>query len=146
MPSAIVFLEVVLGVLITLTVLAVVGTFVRRRVIAGGTALTVCGLRSSQNRRWRLGLMRYGPDALEWFLLGGFSVRPRYRWDRSAMLLEAPRDLGRSESVSLIPSAVAVAVTMPQNAFELAMSAPAYTALRAWQEAAPPGHNISVVA
>lgn len=154
MPSALESIEIVGGILLAVLLLAVAWTYLRRRYIARGESLTVCGLKQSSTDRWHVGLLRFGDNALEWYKLGGVSLRPHRRWQRQTLLLEAPAPLGE-ESIAILPGAWRVpcatvptrsgagAVSAP-DAFELALQAPAYTALRSWQEASPPGFNVNV--
>ena len=93
MPSALVSTEIVVGTLIVVAVLVLATTFLRRRYIARGLPLTLCGMRRPASDRWRLGLIRFGDNALEWYTLGGVSVRPRHRWLRQRLLLDAPEPL-----------------------------------------------------
>jgi hypothetical protein len=119
-------------------------TFLRRRYIAKGLPLTLCGLRRSEGDRWRLGLIRFGDNALEWYALGGVSVRPKHRWLRQRLLLDAPEMLHGGESIPLLPDASRVPCSDGDHRFQLALQGPAYTALRSWQEASPPGYNVNV--
>ena len=48
------------------------------------------------------------------------------------------------ESLALLPDAYAVVCTDLTETFELALQGPDYTAVRSWQEAAPPGYNVNV--
>ena len=48
------------------------------------------------------------------------------------------------ESLALLPDAYAVVCTDRLETFELALQGPDYTAVRSWQEAAPPGYNVNV--
>ncbi|MDV3222900.1 DUF2550 domain-containing protein [Intrasporangium sp.] len=144
MPSVLVSTEIVIGTLLVIALLALGATYLRRRYIAGGQPLTLCGYRAGGSDRWHLGLMRLGDDALEWFTLGGVSLRPKRRWQRQALLLEAPRLLSAEEALALLPDAYAVICTDRIDTFELALQGPDYTAVRSWQEAAPPGYNVNV--
>ena len=144
MPSVLVSTEIVIGTLLVIAVVVLATTFLRRRYIAKGLPLTLCGLRQSDGDRWRLGLIRFGDNALEWYSLGGVSVRPKHRWLRQRMLLQAPDRLRGHESIPLLPDASRVPCTDGDSDFELALQGPAYTALRSWQEAAPPGYNVNV--
>lgn len=144
MPSVLVSTEIVIGTLLACAVLALLLTYVRRRWISGGQPLTLCGLRASDTDAWRLGLMRLGDNALEWYTLGGVSLRPRHRWQRQTMLLEAPRAIGHDEALALLPDAHRVPFTDRGESFELALQSPDYVAVRSWQEAAPPGYNVNV--
>ena len=82
MPSVLVSTEIVIGTLLVVAVVVLATTYLRRRYIAKGLPLTLCGLRCTQTDRWRLGLIRFGDNALEWHALGGVSVRPKHRWLR----------------------------------------------------------------
>jgi hypothetical protein len=128
-------------------VAAVMGAiFTRRRLIARGKPLTVCALRETGDRRWRFGLARYGTSRLEWFTLGGLSLRPARRWERTLLDLEVGQRLEPGERPEiLIPEAVRVGCCYRQVRFEIALARPPYTALRSWLEASPPGHGASVV-
>ena len=129
-----------------LIVLAVVGgTFARRRMIARGKPLTVCAIREPESRKWRFGLARYGGTGLEWFTLGGLSVRPARRWDRTRLQIGAPRPLPDGDRpVVLMPDAVQVSCQHAGTRFDLALPPGPYTALRSWLEASPPGYNVNV--
>ena len=144
MPSVLVSTEIVIGTLLVVAVVVLATTYLRRRYIAKGLPLTLCGLRSTQTDRWRLGLIRFGDNALEWHTLGGVSVRPKHRWLRQRLVLDAPELLVGRDSIPLLPDASRVPCTDGDNDFELALQGPAYTALRSWQEAAPPGYNVNV--
>lgn len=144
MPSVLVSTEIVIGMLLVIALVALATTYLRRRYIAKGLPLTLCGLRQSDGDRWHLGLIRFGDNALEWYTLGGVSVRPKHRWLRQRMLLEAPMLLHGADSIPLLPDASRVPCTDGDSDFELALQGPAYTALRSWQEAAPPGYNVNV--
>ena len=127
-------------------VLAVLGaTFTRRRLIARGKPLTVCALREPGDRRWRFGLARYGTTGLEWFTLGGMSLRPARRWDRTVLDIGTGQPLVPGERPEiLIPSAWKVDCCYRQDSFEIALAQAPYTALRSWLEALPPGYNVNV--
>ena len=139
MPSALISTEIVIGTLILIAGLVLATTFLRRRYIAGGLPLTLCAMRPAGTDRWRLGHIRFGDNALEWFALGGVSLRPRQR-----LLLDAPVHLGGSNAIPVLPDAYRVPCTDGDDDFELALQGPDYTALRSWQEAAPPGYNVNV--
>lgn len=141
MPSSVLIpVEVLAGVL-ALLVAVVVAVFLRRRQIARGKVLTLCGIRDSARPRWRLGLVRMGSARLEWFSLNGFSRRPHHIWTRGGLELSAPVPLGDGEAIALLPEAVLVVGTYLEVPFELAMRPEDYRALRIWLESAPPSFN-----
>ena len=144
MPSVLVSTEIVIGTLLVIAVVVLATTYLRRRYIAKGLPLTLCGFRRRRGARWRLGLIRFGDNALEWYTLGGVSLRPKHRWPRQLLMLDAPKPLSAEESIPLLPDASRVPCTDGTREFELALQGPDYTALRSWQEAAPPGYNVNV--
>jgi hypothetical protein len=143
-PSVLVNTEIAIGTLLLIVLFILASTWFRRRYISGGLPLTLCGTRRSAGDRWRVGLIRFGDNALEWYSLGGVSLRPKHRWRRQTLRLEAPVLLIGPDSLSLLPDAYRVEATSGGQPFELALQASAYTALRSWQEAAPPGYNVNV--
>ncbi|NUR82003.1 MAG: DUF2550 family protein, partial [Dermatophilaceae bacterium] len=60
------------------------------------------------------------------------------------LVLDAPELLVGRDSIPLLPDASRVPCADGDGTFELALQGPAYTALRSWQEAAPPGYNVNV--
>lgn len=144
MPTALVSAEIVVGLPILLALVALTATYARRRTIARSRLLVLCGWRADRNASWRLGLMRLGSTRLDWFTLLGLSTRPRHRWDRVRLQLEAPMESRRSDRIDLIPDAAPVRCTYGEGQFELALPQSAYTALRSWSEAAPPGSTANV--
>lgn len=146
MPSVLVSTEIVIGTLLVVALVVLAATYLRRRYIAKGQPLTLCGFRtgSNGNGRWHLGLMRLADNALEWYTLGGVSLRPKRRWLRQSLLLDAPRLLPPEDALALLPDAFGVSCTDRVDSFELALQGPDYTAVRSWQEAAPPGYNVNV--
>ncbi len=144
MPTALFSTEVVVGTLLMAIVVVLATTFVRRRYIARGLPLTLCGIRQAPSRRWRLGHIRFGENALEWYSLGGVSVRPRHRWDRQSLMLNVPQPLAAADAIAMLPGAIGVSANDGKGDFEFALQSPVYTALRSWQEASPPGYNVNV--
>lgn len=144
MPSALVSTEIVVGTLLVVVTLVLVVTYARRRYISRGLPLTVCALRTEAGKRWRLGLIRFGDNALEWYTLGGVSLRARHRWPRQTLFVETPEPLAAGESIPVIPGAQRVPCSSRREHFELGLPHDDYTALRSWQEAAPPGFNVNV--
>lgn len=144
MPTVLVSTEIVIGTLLLVVFVLLATRFVRRRYIAGGVPLTLCGHREGPRQQWRLGLVKFADEALEWYTLGGVSVRPKHRWQRQTLVLDAAQPLEAGDRISLLPQANRVSCTDGEASFELALQRPAYTALRSWQEAAPPGYNVNV--
>lgn len=135
--------ETVFGVLFALVAIFLLATFVRRRALARGKPLVPCAMRDTAHPRWHLGLARYGSTGLDFYSLGGFSVRPRHRWQRSELALGRP-DALRVRPVILPADSVYVLAEYDGRSFELALGRGAYTALRSWLEASPPGIDVNV--
>lgn len=144
MPSALVNTEIAIGTLLVVVLVVLAITWFRRRYIAKGLQLTLCGTRPTGDERWRVGLIRFGDNALEWYSLGGVSLRPKHRWPRQSLRLEAPVLLIGPDAIPVLPDAYRVEARVAGEQFELALQGSAYTALRSWQEAAPPGYNVNV--
>lgn len=143
MPDLLVVAELLVGVLLGLVLGFLALVFLRRRTIARGRLLTVCGLRRAR-APWRMGLMRYGSGQLEWYPLGGLTVRPKYRWKQRLLELAGPVPVTDAAGLEALFDPVSVACRYQGERFELALTEPAYTALRSWAEAAPPGATSAV--
>jgi hypothetical protein len=145
MPTALLSVEIAVAVVLVLLAVFLAGTYARRRVISRGAILFVpCGWRSDRRNRWRLGHLRLGNTRLEWFSLLGVTSRPQRGWDRVSVDLESPREAGRSDLIDFMPDALPVACVDNGVPFELALTPGAYTALRSWWEASPPGSAANV--
>ncbi|MDQ2755986.1 MAG: DUF2550 domain-containing protein [Actinomycetota bacterium] len=144
MATALLSIEVLVGALVVLVCVALAGVFVRRRVLAKDSILTLCGMRRRSSSRWRLGLLRLGSTQLEWFPLLGVTTRPVDGWERNRVDLDAPVLLEGHDRLDLLPDAVGVQSHVGEVTFELALLPEHYTALRSWLEAAPPGSRANV--
>jgi hypothetical protein len=145
MPTALLSVEIAVAVVLLLLAVFLATTYARRRVISRGAILFVsCGWRANRRNRWRLGHLRLGNTKLEWFSLLGVSARPQRGWDRVSVDLESPRAVRRSDVIDFMPDAVPVPCTDNGVSFELALTPGAYTALRSWSEASPPGSTANV--
>jgi hypothetical protein len=137
--------ELLIGACVLTVVLFLAWTFLRRRIIARGMALTLCAMRDVGQSSCRFGLSSYGSRQVEWFPLGGLRVRPSRRWERTRLEIGAPRRLDpREKPTALIHPAVGVGCAHDGDRFELALAPGPYTALRSWLEASPPGRNVNV--
>jgi Protein of unknown function (DUF2550) len=139
MPTALVSAEIAVGVLLLIAVLFLSATYARRRAISRGRMLILCGWRANRRNGWRWGHIRLGATRLEWYSLLGLSPRPRHEWDRNRLHLDAPREIRRADRIDLIPDAAPVQCSYAGETFDLALTPGAYTALRSWAEASPPG-------
>jgi hypothetical protein len=140
--SPLVTAEIVAGMLVLLALGALAFIFIRRRMLASGIPLILCGLRARGANGYRLGLMRFSGGRLEWFTLIGPSMRPRRSWERARLKPEAPS--APHEVIAGLPEAVEVTCHYAEDTFQLALSPAAYTAMRSWLESAPPGFNVNV--
>jgi hypothetical protein len=144
MPPSLIPAEIAVGILLLVVVAFLTGTYARRRAISRGRMLILCGWRANRRNRWRLGHIRLGTTRLEWYSLLGLSARPRHEWDRNRLDLSAPREVLRTDRIDLLPDAAPVQCSYADQTFDLALTPVAYTALRSWAEAAPPGSAASV--
>lgn len=143
MDEVILTTEIIVAVAFVLVAVFLIVTLVRRRLIAGHAVPSLCALRL-EGRRWRSGLLKQTPETLEWYRLFGIMPRPGYVWRRGSLdVTEAertdPNAVSRAIGVAVPVQATFLAddPTAPER-FELVMATGAYTALRAWLEAAPP--------
>ena len=114
--------EVAVGLLIALVggfILAMLG---RRRAIARGKVLTMCGLRSQIGSSWRSGFVRFGEDVIEWYALGGVSVRPRHTWQRRRLDLGAPSAMHPGAGLDAMHNPVRVACTAARESLDPALA------------------------
>ena len=136
--------EVLVAALLLVALVVTGATFARRRTIARGEPLVLCAVRDPGAGRWRVGLARYGANGLDWFTLGGLSLRPSRHWQRTRLEIGPPRRMAPGDQLDVLPDAVAVACRYNDSSFDLALSPGPYTALRSWLEASPPGFNVNV--
>jgi hypothetical protein len=144
MPPALVSVEIVVGALLVLALGFLGGTYARRRAISRGRLLILSGWRRRPGDGWRVGHLRLGSSRLEWFSLFGVSPWPQHGWDRAVLDLEPAQELRHTDALDLIPDAAPVRCHYGNHTFELALTPNAYTALRSWAEAAPPGSTADV--
>lgn len=146
MGTVILTAEVVIGVFLGLVALFLVVTLLRRRLIAGDAVPMLCALRLPGGR-WRAGLLKITPSELKWLPLFGVTARAHHIWRRGALDVGETAPVETSEAPGAFvgvtgPLRIDVSVTPPPTvghaAFQLGLSADAYTALRAWLEAGPP--------
>ena len=140
--SPLVSAEIVAGTLVLLALSALAFIYIRRRVIASGHHLLICGWRPEHAPRYRLGLLRIAGSRLEWFTIAGPSMRPHRCWERAGLELEAPGSA--REVLAGMPDAVEVSCRHRGERFDLAMAPNSYTAVRSWLESAPPGYHVNV--
>lgn len=134
-------LDVLLGVVV-LVLLALGLLALRRRVITRRGGTFECSLRlreAPHGKGWVLGIGRYAGDALEWYRVFSYSMRPRRALSRSGLEILDRREPAGVEAFALLSGATVVRCKDADGRVELAMSPPALTGFLSWVESAPPG-------
>ena len=144
MPDLIFPLGIAVGLIVGVIGAYLLAVTLRRRAIARGRLLAMCAYAREGAHMWRNGFIRFGEGEVEWYPIGGISVRPRHSWPRRALDLGAPVAVDARERLDLIEDAIWVPCHDGERRFRLAMSRSAYTALRSFVEAAPPESASSV--
>jgi hypothetical protein len=132
---------VVLGLLL-LAVLGIALLWLRRHLLASGGPLLPCALRTPPSTAWRLGLLRFGAESLDWFTLGGLTLRPARTWRRSSVGIGIPQPT--TEPIPGLPDPLRVTAEADGQQFEFAMARGTHTAMRSWMESAPPGFGVNI--
>lgn len=118
--------------------------WLRRRSLAAHGPVSPCAVKLPESPRWRLGLLRLGPEQLDWFSVGGVTTHPTMSWHRAPLEISTPTS---GETISIPGLDAAVAITLTTHGSEvarLALEPKIYPAVRSWLESAPPGHNVNV--
>lgn len=144
MPDLIFSVEVVVGIVVAVVVGYFLAVILRRRAISRGRLLAMCAYAREGTQGWRNGFIRFGEGDVEWYPMGGISVRPRHAWSRRSLDLGTPVPVGRDEGLDFIDDGVSVLCHDGTGAFRLGMARSAYTALRSFVESAPPESASSV--
>ena len=134
--------EAVAAALVALALLIVCSIWARRHALAASGPVLLCAFRTPTAKAWRLGLLRFGPEALEWFTFAGLTLRPSRSWRRSSVRMgvaQPTRDL-----IPGISDPVRVSAEADGAPFELAMARGSHTAMRSWMESAPPGYGVNI--
>jgi len=131
--------------LLVLIVAAAAALAVRRYWLERGGGTVECGLRSLSGRgAWRLGVVSYQRDELQWYGALGVALRPERVFPRRSVEVTSRRAVEPPEMTVLDPSWVVVEAKtgLPDGPIELALSDQALTGLLAWLEASPPGSHL----
>lgn len=134
--------EAAAGAVILTAVCLLIFLWARRHVIAGGRPMLLCALRTPTTPQWRLGLLRFGADRLDWFSVIGPSLRPERTWERAGMVLGAPAPA--REAIPGLTDPIAAPASFAGQSFDIAMAQSGLTAIRAWTESSPPGFNVNI--
>lgn len=114
----------------------------RRRAITKGQSVTLVAVASGEG--WKLGIARFTTHDVAWYPLLGVSLRPRMRWVRGDLMLDAPQSLDGYPRPLTIVDPVQVLCHCGGVEVRIALASGDYTALRSWSESAPPGLNANV--
>lgn len=139
MPQPLMSLEILIALLVGMVAIGAFMMAARRRLISWGSLLLAVGYRSSPGKRWRMGLLRFGAESITWHSLLGISWRPTHTWNRDELILSSLKSREASDVLPSLPNASIVSCEYHDSTFDLAMEPAAYTALRSWTEAMPPG-------
>lgn len=134
-------LDVVVAVVV-LALLALGLLALRRRILTRRGGTFDCSLRlheAAHGKGWVLGVARYAGDALEWYRVFSYSMRPRRALGRGRLqVLERRMPLG-VEVFALTAGSVVVRCREANDPVDLAMSPESLTGFLSWVESAPPG-------
>lgn len=131
-------------IILGLAIFVVVALAVRRRLLQRGGGTFDCSLRLGQTaagQGWVLGIARYSGDAVEWFRVFSFSMRPRRVFTRTEVEIRSSRDPLSTEALGMYDGHVVVELTEAGHTVEIAMAEDALTGFMAWLESAPPGKS-----
>jgi hypothetical protein len=140
----------IFAVVLALIVLAAVGLATRRYLLERSGGTVDCALRSpAGSGAWRLGVLMYAHDALQWHGALGILLRPEQTFHRRSLSVISRRAADPSEIVTLGDGRIVVEIAVkppadasgspPARPVELAMTEQALTGFLAWLEASPPG-------
>ena len=136
------------GLLLAAVVLFALALVVRRRWLARQGAVFELSLNTrsaTSGLGWTLGLGLYGDDQLEWFRAFSLSWRPRHSFRRNGLRVLRRRSPQGAETFSLYSGHVILECHSDAGPIQLALSRDSSTALLAWLESAPPGHELKTV-
>jgi Protein of unknown function (DUF2550) len=143
----------IFAVVLALIVLAAAALATRRYLLERSGGTVDCALRSPAGTgAWRLGVLLYAHDSLQWYGALGILLSPEHDFHRRSLSVVSRRPVEPSEIVTLGEDriVVEVAVKPPGDAsgspasthVELAMTDQALTGFLAWLEASPPGSHL----
>lgn len=144
MTGLLIAVEVLVSLLVLSVVLLVAAVLLRRHVLSRDADLVLCALRGPRSTAARTGLLRLTRADLEWHPTFGLTTRPERRWSRRGVDFGPPTPVEAEDRIGLglvLAVKVDVSARSPRGTEEhahLVLPAHAYTAVRAWAEAAPP--------
>lgn len=134
--------ELGVGAVLLLVVGLIGFLWLRRQFIGNQGPTMLCAIRTPTAKIWRLGLLRFGPSALEWFSFAGPSLRPARSWHRRGVEIGIPQPA--EELIPGLTDPVRVDLRSAGERVELAMARGSHTAVRSWVESSPPGSHIDI--
>lgn len=144
----------IFAVVLVLIILAAAALATRRHLLERSGGTVDCALRSPAGTgSWRLGVLLYAPDSLQWHGALGILLRPEQTFQRRWLSVLSRRAAEPSEIVTLGDDRVIVEISVKPPAddsgspagsqVELAMTEQALTGFLAWLEASPPGSHLA---
>ena len=121
MPDLIFSIEILVGLIVAVVGGYLLAVTLRRRAISRGKLLAMCAYAREGSHSWRTGFVRFGEGGVEWYSMGGISVRPKHAWSRRNLDLGSPVAVGSNEGLDLIEDAVAVPCRDGEARFRLAL-------------------------
>jgi len=143
----------IFAAVLVLIVLAAAALASRRYLLERSGGTVDCALRApAGSGTWRLGVLLYAGDCVEWHGALGVLLRPEQSLPRRSLSVVSRRSPEPAEVVTLGEDSVVVEVAVkPQgdasgspasSHVELAMTEQALTGFLAWLESSPPGSHL----
>ena len=127
--------------------LAVLAIPLRREALRRCGGLFDCSLRTNRSRDgrgWMIGVGLYAGDAVAWYRMFSYSLRPKRVIIRRSLDVVARRAPTGIERGVLLAGSVIVECVDSHGPLELAMPEGALTGFLSWLESAPPGTDVHV--
>jgi len=139
--------EIAVGVLGALTVLAVVAAWYSLRWVrmrrGGGVSVALRWRPDEARSSWHLGLGRYEGDEFVWFRVWSLRTGPDRVFQRASMEIADRRDPSGTEAYAVPDGSIVLRCeSATQEAIEMAMGPGALTGFLSWLESAPPGRRL----
>jgi hypothetical protein len=154
----------IFAVVLALLVIAAALLASRRYLLERSGGTVECAVRQpAESGAWRLGVLSYQNDALNWYGAIGVLLRPEHVYSRRALSVVSRRPALPSETVALGADRIVVELATGAGAtgagagrpglpadegaerVELAMTEQALTGFLAWIEAGPPGSHLGEI-
>jgi hypothetical protein len=144
----------ILAAVLVLIFLAAAALAFRRYLLERSGGTVECALRTpAGSGSWRLGVLAYAQDTLEWHGALGILLRPERVFHRRSLTVVAQRPADATETVTLGTDRTVVEIALQPPAddpaepakgprVELAMTDQALTGFLAWLESSPPGSHL----